>query len=87
MKYLNQKHIISNNQYGFRSKHSTNHALIDITEQIRYNLDKSYFSCGIFLDLKKAFDTVDHQILLKKLKHYGIRGVANDWFSDYLSVR
>ena len=52
---------------------------------IREALDSGNFACGIFVDLQKAFDTVDHQILLKKLEHYGITGRANDWFNSYLS--
>ena len=54
---------------------------------VREALDKSNFACGIFIDLQKAFDTVDHQILLKKLENYGIRGLANNWFKSYLTNR
>ena len=54
---------------------------------IREALDSGNFACVIFADLQKAFDTVDHQILLKKLEHYGITGRANDWFNSYLSNR
>jgi hypothetical protein len=74
-------------QFGFRSKHSTNHALMSLTETIRDALDNSNFACGIFVDFQKAFDTVDHNILLKKLDHYGVRGRANDWFKSYLTNR
>ena len=74
-------------QFGFRSKHSTNHALTSLTETIRDALDGSNFACGIFVDFQKAFDTVNHAILLKKLEHYGVRGRANDWFKSYLSNR
>lgn len=71
--FLDKYNIISNNQFGFRNKHSTTHALISLTETIRQNLDSGKFSCGIFIDLQKAFDTVSHEILLSKLNHYGMR--------------
>ena len=86
-KFLEDHKCIYNLQFGFRSKHSINHALIDITESIRQTLDNKGIACGVFVDLQKAFDTVNHTILAHKLNHYGIRGVANDWFSSYLSNR
>ena len=85
--FLNLHNCIYELQFGFRSKHSSNHALLSLTEMIREALDSGKLACGIFFDLQKAFDTVDHQILLKKLEHYGIIGRANDWFSSYLSNR
>ena len=85
--FLDIHNCIYNLQFGFREKHSTNHALFSITEKIREALDNNNFACGIFIDLQKAFDTVDHNILLQKLNHYGIRGVANNWFNSYLSNR
>ena len=60
---------------------------MDIVSTIQTNMDKHLFSCGVFIDLKKAFDTVDHKILLHKLDHYGFRGVINKWFSSYLQGR
>ena len=74
-----------NLQFGFRQQYSTSHALINITENIRKALDDGNKGCGVFVDLRKTFDTVDHQILLAKLNHYRIRGVSNDWFKSYLS--
>ena len=85
--FLNNNNIIYNLQFGFRQQYSTSHALINITENIRKSLDDGNRGCGDFVELQKAFDTVDHQILLAKLNHYGIHGISNDWFKSYLSNR
>ena len=85
--FLEKHKCIFNSQFGFRKNHSTEHALFSLTEKVRSALDKNEISCGIFIDLKKAFDTVSHSILLKKLDYYGIRGVGNDWFKSYLTNR
>ena len=74
-------------QFGFRQGHSTVHALINLTEDIRSALDHSNFAVGVFVDLQKAFDTVDHNILLNKLEVYGIRGITNQWFKSYFNNR
>ena len=73
-------------QYGFREKRSTEHAILEIINQIQTNMDRKLYTCGIFIDLQKAFDTVDHTILVKKLDHYGVRGIVNDWFTSYLTA-
>ena len=83
--FLNNNNIIFNLQSGFRQQHSTSHALINITENIRKALDDRNIGCGIFVDLEKVFDTLDHQILLAKLNHFGIHGISNDWFKSYQS--
>ena len=87
LSFLESQGLIYESQFGFRKKHSTTHALIDLTEAIRQAIDNNKFACGVFVDLAKAFDTVDHKILLKKLEHYGIRGIANSWFHSYLTNR
>ena len=74
-------------QYGFRPGHSTSMSLVNIQDKITQAIDKKEYSIGIFLDLTKAFDTVDHVILLKKLETYGIRGIPLFWFKNYLSNR
>ena len=74
-------------QFGFRNNYSTNHTFISLTEIIRNALNNGKFACGVFVNLQKAFDTVNQDDLLSKLNHYSIRGVAFDWFKGYLSDR
>ena len=74
-------------QFGFRKQHSTELAIFEITDGIYKAFDNCNSTLGLFLDLSKAFDTVDHTILLRKLSHYGIRGTLLKWFSSYLSSR
>ena len=87
IEFLEGKQILYYRQFGFRKDFSTNHAILTLLESIQKALDDGQFACGIFIDLEKAFDTVSHDILLEKLNHYGIRGIANDWFRSYLSDR
>ena len=67
-------------RYGFCKSHSTQQAILGIINTIQTNTDKCLFSCDILIDSKKAFDTVNHGILLNKLEHYGFRGTIKDWF-------
>ena len=74
-------------QYGFRRKHSTYMALMVLIDKITKALENGEFIIGVFLDFSKAFDSVNHEILLDKLSHYGIRGPALKWIGSYLGGR
>ncbi len=82
--YLIKNKILNKSQYGFRNQHSTTDAITELVSHILHNFDQRKFTLSVFLDLSKAFDTIDHNTLLKKLYHYGIRGIALDWFKSYL---
>lgn len=85
--FFDSNSILSNSQFGFRRKHSCDHPLILATEYIRQALDDGDHVVAIFLDLRKAFDVVSHQILLGKLSHYGVRGLPLQWMESYLKNR
>ena len=84
---LLKNNLVFEKQYGFRSNYSTNHALISITERIKDFVDSGNYVCGIFIDLEKAFDTVNHEILCEKLNFYGLRGNINNLIRSYLYSR
>jgi len=89
IKYLNKFNILYIHQYGFRKGHSTMHPVIHFLDKIYKSLNKNNpdYNLSIFIDLKKAFNTCDFNILLKKLSHYGFRGISNSWFDNYLKNR
>ena len=79
--------LLLENQFGFQINNSNEHAILQFTRDIAQNFDISKFTLGVFIDLSKAFDTVDHQILLKKLKHYGVNEKTLAWLRSYLFQR
>jgi hypothetical protein len=86
-KYLTLHSILSPSQYGFQENRSTEQAILEMQDRIIQSLNRKLYSLGVFLDLSKAFDTLNHPILLNKLYQYGIRGSALNWFSSYLKER
>ena len=89
MNFLTSNSILYNHQYGFRPKHSTTHPIIHLLNHCASSSSKSdpELTLAVLCDLSKAFDVIDHKILLKKMEKYGIRGIANDWFRNYLPDR
>lgn len=87
LNYLDKYKILNDCQFGFRSNRSTSMAVLEMTDKISAAMENNQFSVGVFVDLSKAFDTLDHNILLNKLNYYGIRGIAYNWFKSYLCNR
>ena len=85
--YLQSNDVLYKYQFGFRANHSTSLALIEVIDNIYEQLDAGSSVYGVYLDLQKAFDSVSHDVLLRKLHVYGVRGIIYDWFKSYLSDR
>ena len=85
--YITSNNLLYNHQYGFREGHSTEAATLEFIDRIFSDLDQNKLPLAIFLDLSKAFDTIDHHILLTKLHHYGIANTELNWFTSYISHR
>ena len=81
--FIDKNDLLYSSQYRFCKRHLTQHATLDIVNAIQTNINQGLYSCGISIDLKKAFDTVDHNILLNKLHQYGFQGIINDRFASY----
>ena len=87
IEFVERFEILLPNQCGFRKNHSTSLALVHLTNKIASAIDRKKLTAGVFLDLSKAFDTLDHEILFNKLEHHEIRGMALQWIKSYLSNR
>ena len=85
--YLKSKNILYTNKFGFHKNSNTSDAIIEFLDYVYSSLDKKQSTLAVYLDFSKAFDTVNHEILMSKLQHNGIRGVMLSWFKSYLCNR
>ena len=85
--YIQRNKLLYANQYGFRKPHSTQLASVELVDRIRLDIDSGKIPLSVYLDLSKAVDTLDHSILLQKLKFYGVSGTSLQWFTSYLVNR
>ena len=87
LNYIEKYEILYQFQFGFRKGRSTEQAIAEITDNLKNAIDNNLFTCGVFLDFAKAFDTVNHNLRLQKMEMYGIRGLPLQWFTNYLTNR
>ena len=85
--FIDKHQILYKYQFGFGKGYSTEQAILEITDNLKLATDKGQITCGLFLELSKAFDTVNHKIILSKLYLYGIRAAPHNWFERYLHNR
>ena len=84
---LPENQMLYSKEFGFQKGHSTEHAIMQLIDQIKSSFEKNHFTLGVFLDLSKVLDTVDHGILITKLENYGVNGNNLPWFQSYLKNR
>ena len=87
IEFIENNNILNAKQFGFRAHHSTYMAIMQLVDKINNAVEKNETTIGVYLDLSKAVDTIDHDILLHTLYYYGFRRIVLDWFRDYLSNR
>ena len=85
--YFRNNDMFYDSQYGILKNYSTELAAMELTDKVLKDIDDKHITLVIFMDLSKAFDTLDHGILIRKLAHYGINGIALKWFTSYLTGR
>ena len=86
-KFLERSNLLYTSQYGFREGHSCENAVSELVSEVIKSRQEGLYTMSVFLDLSKAFDTLEHSVLLKKMEKYGIRGKCNEWFKSYLTNR